>query len=119
MKKEIADKWVEALRSGKYKQTKKVLSETTNDGAFHCCLGVLCELALEEIDLEIKFLSGTGIKKYDNSVDVLPTSVMVWSGIRTYYAYIDTYEESLVSMNDSGKTFYEIADYIDKNWRKL
>lgn len=33
-------KWVEALRSGKYKQTK----ETLQDKEGYCCLGVACEL---------------------------------------------------------------------------
>ena len=40
MKKEIADKWVEALRSGKYKQGKSALKK---DDSF-CCLGVLCDI---------------------------------------------------------------------------
>lgn len=42
MKKEIADKWVEALRSGKYKQgTRRLYDPPTNS---YCCLGVLCEI---------------------------------------------------------------------------
>lgn len=41
MKKEIADKWVEALRSGRYKQCKSWLRD--NDG--FCCLGVLCDIS--------------------------------------------------------------------------
>lgn len=41
MKKEIADKWVAALRSGKYKQGRQYL-RTFEDN--YCCLGVLCEI---------------------------------------------------------------------------
>lgn len=33
--------WIEALKSGKYKQTRKVLGNTEG----HCCLGVACEVA--------------------------------------------------------------------------
>lgn len=37
-------KWVQALRSGKYSQTKKVL----NDQNGFCCLGVACDIFIPE-----------------------------------------------------------------------
>lgn len=40
MKKEVADKWVEALRSGKYKKGQKQLFNELDNT--YCCLGVLC-----------------------------------------------------------------------------
>lgn len=46
MKKEIADKWVAALRSGKYQQGKNVLS--ANENSF-CCLGVLCDVVKDQV----------------------------------------------------------------------
>lgn len=50
MKKEIADKWVAALRSGNYKQTTGMLNR--NNESF-CCLGVLCEIAIKDgVELE-------------------------------------------------------------------
>lgn len=49
MKKDIKDKWLTALRSGEYQQAEKVLrSEDDNGRASYCCLGVLCELAMED-----------------------------------------------------------------------
>lgn len=36
-----AAKWINALRSGKYKQTTGML----NDGSGFCCLGVLCDIS--------------------------------------------------------------------------
>ena len=45
MKQEIAEKWVERLRSGKITQCTSVLGRVT--GA-RCCLGVLSDLAVEE-----------------------------------------------------------------------
>lgn len=46
MKKDIKDKWIAALRSGEYDQTKGVLRREDDEGrASYCCLGVLCELA--------------------------------------------------------------------------
>lgn len=43
-KKQDIKKWVRALRSGKYKQTKKTLQ---NDYGM-CCLGVLCKLTIPD-----------------------------------------------------------------------
>lgn len=44
MKPEIKKRWIEALRSGKYNQGRGYLCK---DDSF-CCLGVLCELAMED-----------------------------------------------------------------------
>lgn len=41
MKKEIAMRWIEALRSGKYMQGKGRLRSFYDE---FCCLGVLCNL---------------------------------------------------------------------------
>lgn len=39
--------WIEALRSGEFKQTKQVLEESNPDGTkSHCCLGVAMHVAL-------------------------------------------------------------------------
>jgi hypothetical protein len=38
---EVITEWLRALRSGEYKQGRRVLKD--DDGAY-CCLGVLCEL---------------------------------------------------------------------------
>lgn len=54
MKKDIADRWVAALRSGKYLQGEKNLLIYRSDAdsgdvyPMHCALGVLCEIAVEE-----------------------------------------------------------------------
>lgn len=52
--KEFAEKWLEALRSGEYKQTSDtlVLEEDTKDYAY-CCLGVagrICDLTIEQMN---------------------------------------------------------------------
>jgi hypothetical protein len=46
MKKTVAEKWVNALRSKKYKQGRNALKMKNNKTGTvrHCCLGVLCEL---------------------------------------------------------------------------
>jgi len=41
MKAEVKAKWLEALRSGEYRQARRILRGSS--GTF-CCLGVLCEI---------------------------------------------------------------------------
>jgi hypothetical protein len=98
-------KWIAALRSGKYKQGVNRLR--TQDNCF-CCLGVAADIlgpgnweqkdfewlyrvnALtrpREVDLSISMLQRFGLDKSD--------------------------QEKLVSMNDDGKSFSEIANYIE------
>ena len=49
MNKEQKDKWLVALRSGEYKQTRNVLIRDEKDGSrSYCCLGVLDEITKDE-----------------------------------------------------------------------
>lgn len=43
MKKEIAEKWIAELRSGKYAQGKTYLES----GGKFCCLGILCKMGVD------------------------------------------------------------------------
>ena len=45
MNKEVKDKWVAALKSGKYKQGRGQL----NGESGYCCLGVLTEVYIEQM----------------------------------------------------------------------
>ena len=38
--------WVESLRTGGFGQTYGLLCEVADDGKYHCCLGVACEVAI-------------------------------------------------------------------------
>jgi len=115
MKQNIAKKWVKALRSGKYTQGKDYLK--SEDG--HCCLGVLCELAREEIPLRIEKLSeGT---YFDDEMTVLPSNVKVWAGMRSSVGNFlpEVGLKSLAEKNDAGATFKEIADIIEERAKDL
>lgn len=111
MKKSIAMKWVAALRSGEYKQTKWVLKNAEG----YCCLGVLCKVMGKRFTPST---SGNGMKACLGKIAVLPSKVVEESGMRTCEGYLNT-EQSLVDLNDSGETFSEIADIIEKEWKKL
>jgi hypothetical protein len=113
MKKELMVKWVEALRSGKYKQGQRYLNR---DNKF-CCLGVLCEvLKIAPTDGTVK---GTS-KRYAGCVSTLPIEAMKASGLNSALGVYNSREcLSLIHENDSGKTFTEIADIIEKEWENL
>ena len=47
MNQEIKKLWLEALRSGDYKQARGTLRRQYGDNPHHCCLGVLCEIVVK------------------------------------------------------------------------
>lgn len=130
MNSEIREEWVTALRSGEYKQGKHRLHKSnrfTESPDEYCCLGVLCELAVQhniippaELDIQTRdYLYGTG---EDVSPVALPQSVQEWAELENTspfavlpasYDYGEEGRESLVGMNDSGDSFNVIADMIE------
>lgn len=114
MKKEVADIWVASLRSGKYIQGKGKLN---CDGKF-CCLGVLCELALEQGATVRKYMYDeyTPIS-YDDTETFPPLSVTNWAGLNNRYG--EGKDFSLADLNDKGTSFNEIADIIEKKYEEL
>jgi hypothetical protein len=101
MKKTIMNKWVKALRSGKYKQCREKLCNVngqTGEESF-CCLGVLTDLYLKDRKQQKK---GPGIKNFntytkkdmdyehdfskwevDGEEGCLPGEVAKWAGFNT------------------------------------
>lgn len=143
------NEWLQALRSGDYKQTRRRLSDGA--GGF-CCLGVLCEIkglpkktvadadvagdraasglhvtyifdpnvTADQIgdcddDLNCKSFAGTSAGiipgAYLNTMlEDLPLSTLVDD---PHLGGQDDLASVLMSMNDDGKSFSEIADYIE------
>ena len=119
MKKEIAKKWIKALRSGKYKQGHSWLKQyDTKNQPRHCCLGVLCELYNESMKKNHKKTLTT--KTFDDGL-FLPTSVRKWAGMKSKNGKLDNhlFYNSLADMNDFGKTFKTISNTIEKNIENL
>lgn len=106
MKPDIKAKWVEALRSGKYKQSQSVLRGASG----FCCLGVLCDLAASEGVGEWECHNGGYV--FDNMQGLLPYNVRKWADISDESPRAGDY--CLTVMNDSGKSFAHIADTIEK-----
>lgn len=102
---ELKQKWLDALRSGKYKQGRKALhSDKYEDGDRYCCLGVLCKVA----DIPLK--DSQQIQAYTILASLLDTG--------------QTKTDKLINMNDGDEytlpprapsSFAEIADWIEDN----
>ena len=97
-----ARQWVEALRSGKYAQGHRVL----RDGDAYCCLGVAVEVCGVKWK---KRLGRWGVPGEDSMMFEfdLPAALSERLGM--------TREEQsrLVTLNDTGSSFSEIADTIE------
>jgi hypothetical protein len=131
MKKEIAKKWVKALRSGKYKQGECYLKQYNEKGGFnHCCLGVLCELYNDSMRKNHKKTLSTKVRNkattdciiFNNKEGDLPSVVMKWADINSSIGHFETENRyglltihCLADLNDSGKKFSTIANLIEKN----
>ena len=106
----------EALRSGRFEQGVGWLRAKDR----FCCLGVACELSglgewLKDEDGNYAFGDGQG----RNSGDVLPDFVREYYGLADERgAYWGTTllsgGGSLLNMNDTGKSFVQIADIIEQ-----
>jgi hypothetical protein len=122
MNKEIADRWVAALRSGRYKQARGALRDILDSGTpAYCCLGVLCDISdvgyweTRDHDDNV-YVCHSG----QNSEVVLPRPVAEWAGIATPEGTYDLLNNvSLAKLNDNGMTFDAIADVIEARWEKL
>ena len=119
MKKEIADKWVAALRSGEYKQREGGLANEKRTK--HCCLGVLCELAIKEgVEMLVEVRPDMPKDMYfEDSAGGLPYSVQEWAGVASangrLYGGI-----SVATLNDDMKyDFGRIANIIEESWKEL
>jgi hypothetical protein len=112
---DLAKRWVEALRSGKYKQGRGVLR--TSDNAF-CCLGVLADVYNPEYwssDTEV-----VSVNFHDNPVGKCEAYIYAGSGSEmiddalweevTAGALHSVDVTDLADANDSGATFEEIVE---------
>jgi hypothetical protein len=110
-------KWIEALRSGKYRQTQRVLRRVEEDGSCSMCvLGVLCEVS--------------GMGEWEGSCSL--QRYVVKGGAGTSYLLppfpvVDAVgvgrkiEDTLTNMNDGNgpwegnpQSFEQIADYLEE-----
>lgn len=108
MKAALKKKWIDALRSGNYKQGHSVLR---NDDHY-CCLGVLCDvIGPTKWDKDGRE-GDTYVWKHENKNNYCVVPYM--NELDEYF--VDKQQVRLANMNDKeNKSFEEIADYIEKN----
>lgn len=135
MNPEVKQLWIKALTSGEYGQGRGLLRDGEDK---YCCLGVLCDLYLKSIGGQWK---ERGVDRWmfeavpppeasyvDESDVDLPDGVRRWAGLSDGEGRLgfvlegfDEYDEtcgydSLIEMNDGGKTFEEIAKVIEEEF---
>jgi hypothetical protein len=99
-------KWIEALRSGKYKQGREALKRDEGDGSYsYCCLGVWAEVAGDKrLDKAI-----TGMLDEETNNELLSS---IYASQERYLNRKLTNE--LVILNDETRyTFEQIADVLE------
>jgi hypothetical protein len=117
---DVKARWLAALRSGDYEQGTNALKTQLGDQVYHCCLGVLCELAVEA-GVTDKVDDGPGRwffgRDADVSSSVLPRSVIDWSGLTTRDPYVSSLggtRTTISGLNDAGYSFDLIASVIER-----
>ena len=110
--KEARQKLAEALRSGKYNQARGRLGSPRG----HRCLGVACEVFMQAEYGMRRACDGQEHPGFLFCIDqsshlaLPPPEIVEWLGAKTAS---EPRDNTLVSMNDSGRTFDEIADIVE------
>jgi hypothetical protein len=112
--KRFRNKWIKALRSGEYKQGAGKLCVQQRGGDEFCCFGVAADILV--LDGYGKWLLKNKVALYKGA-NVFPAAAYLTSQAPGWVASrIIRVEDRLIRMNDSqGKTFAEIADWIEAN----
>ena len=116
MNPEIKAKWLAALRSGEYEQTRNTLRNCKG----FCCLGVLTDLYIKEKEAKWIFE-----KRYDETVvywfqeaqETLPNCVKQWAGLDDSDPFVTYRERHIVisQLNDIERfNFNQIANVIEE-----
>lgn len=105
--------WVDALRSGEYKQT----TDTLQNRGGYCCLGVACAVAQKNgVTVLVDAIDHSVLG--DNLTD--QTDVFKWLGLSQANGAIGRTQTQLTTLNDRGRlTFNELADVIEWNADRL
>lgn len=112
-------RWVEALRSGEYKQGHGRLM--TQSGHF-CCLGVLADLEVDDDWVWVTrhgWMLGQGVKHMETPDYGIfgdsPGKALLGKKLAKELGLTETQEKDLAELNDNNKDFNFIADYIEEN----
>ena len=102
MNREVKKRWVAALRSGEYEQTAGKL----RDEVGFCCLGVLYDIEADD------WWENVGGPCWLTHKDGMGARLPEWLSDQVGISIDD--QSYLAGMNDNGKTFKQIAAYIER-----
>lgn len=118
MNHEYEEKWVAALRSGKYLQGQGALRQLVNGELRYCCLGVLCDVAGARWVVYTSSENGKS-KIYEAhyrgscSTSLIPKAMLSEVGFSSTIPRLRN-GKAFSSLNDHyGLSFSEIADLIN------
>ena len=120
----ILKRWIEALRSGKYKQGRQRLKRKDYQDDCYCCLGVLVEVAGGKFaefptDPDDDFAPYHGKYKEEVCSAALPMKLAMELGMDAFGDPVRVpgdltwHKRSLSFRNDNGATFNDIADTLE------
>lgn len=105
------DEWIQALRGGKYKQTRETLQ---NQNGF-CCLGVLCKTVIPK--RKLVFNSYGHLRGGVPDIYTQPNVPLWVENINDVISSLNLH--SLSALNDSFKlSFDEIADFLELTFKE-
>lgn len=114
MKQVVKNKWLKALRSGKYQQGRGDLKS----GNSFCCLGVLTDLYIKENKKVAAWAPAGGFElrnKDGNLIEhesaLLPRAVQKWAGLRT--------DNPKVKIGSGTEHLSEVNDHIKKDFKDI
>lgn len=116
MNPEVKALWLEALRSGRYRQGRGRLRTTNPDGSNnYCCLGVLCDL-YDKVHGEDGWMrvEGTHTMRHGGWIGTPSGWVLVWAGLHDRHGEFGEEGESLVEVNDNSSDFAEVIEVIEE-----
>ena len=113
-KTEIKTKWLHELRYGGHKQVQGTLKGIKSDGTIgYCCLGVLEEKVLGNQVDAVKIVT----------LDEVIHHIIGYAGPTITYNRLKEdiignleLTDELMDMNDTGWSFVQIANYIEREW---
>ena len=127
----LRSKWLDALRSGTYVQTRGVLHENIPSGEAYCALGVLLHVALGDENPETPWTEAAEVETLETAGVAARLTLRHDSPVRPHAVAESTYPDSLdqdfddgaeiaiIDLNDTyGLSFGVIADLIEEEYVK-
>lgn len=115
LNKEAIRKWIEALRSGDYRQGyHKLRNYNKDEDDTFCCLGVACDVLKEDLEGEWNMKADDYkfkvLDDQSHGMEFMPDVVVEYLGLSEEFL-----NDTLSGLNDKERyTFEEIADRIER-----